>query len=79
MTREDLDARMERSRKTVEDIRKRWEEAASAGDLRAKRLLRECFGDTPSAQVDLPTPGPGAFVAITAAKLEREPGSDDGD
>lgn len=80
MTREELDARMERSRATVEDIRRRWEEAAAGGDLRAKRLLAECFGGAQPAIVDQPMPElPRTHVAISAEKLERESGSDDGD
>jgi hypothetical protein len=67
--------RMERSAVTVRDIRAKWEAAAAAGDLRAARLLRECFGGETPEIVDSPAPEP--VLSHLSASAPREPGEDD--
>lgn len=44
MTREELEARMAESARTVDRIRSEWEAEAKAGNAQAARLLWECFG-----------------------------------
>jgi succinylarginine dihydrolase len=42
-------AKAVRLRATVEDIRREWERKAAEGDLRAQRLLRECYPEATEA------------------------------
>ncbi len=70
-----LAERMARSAETVKAIRAEWVSPAAAGDTKAARLLRECFGGAQPAIVDRPTPDP--VLTHLAASVPREPGSDD--
>ncbi len=67
--------RMERSAATVKDIRAKWEAAAASGDLRAARLLRECFGGEQPAIVN--APAPELVLTHLSASEPREPGEED--
>lgn len=58
MTREEIEARMAESARTVERIRSEWEAAAAAEDETAARLLAETFGGQVPLVPDVPTPGP---------------------
>lgn len=82
MTKEELEARMERSHAAVREIRAEWEARAAAGDEVATRYLRECFGDGVTEKIDVPEPVAASATTRTpmttflAQSSEREPGEE---